>query len=90
LAPETLGCGEYVSPVTIVVGRDQRITQDVDKTCNKFSEILARLLISPFTIAYYVYQTWSRYVSVDAVRDVGVMWLCVCGWWVGGCGVCNV
>ena len=40
--------------------RDQRITQDVDKTCRKFSEILAQLLISPFTITYYVYQTWSR------------------------------
>ncbi|KAI0222791.1 ATP-binding cassette sub-family D member 4 [Lamellibrachia satsuma] len=38
---------------------DQRITQDVDRTCNKLSEIVARLLISPFTIAYYVYQTWT-------------------------------
>ncbi|KAL3874416.1 hypothetical protein ACJMK2_037433 [Sinanodonta woodiana] len=35
---------------------DQRITQDVDKMCDNFSQIVAPLIISPFTIAYYIYQ----------------------------------
>ncbi|XP_046577585.1 lysosomal cobalamin transporter ABCD4-like [Haliotis rubra] len=35
---------------------DQRITQDVDKLCNSFSLIIAPLIISPFTIGYYVKQ----------------------------------
>ena len=37
---------------------DQRITQDVDRTCKQFSTIIAQLLISPFIIAYYTYTTW--------------------------------
>ncbi|XP_071079907.1 lysosomal cobalamin transporter ABCD4-like [Haliotis cracherodii] len=35
---------------------DQRITQDVDKLCNSFSLIIAPLIISPFTIGFYVNQ----------------------------------
>ncbi|XP_074658385.1 lysosomal cobalamin transporter ABCD4-like [Tubulanus polymorphus] len=38
---------------------DQRITQDVDKMCNTLSQIIAVLLISPFTIGYYIYQAWT-------------------------------
>ncbi|KAL5008674.1 hypothetical protein ScPMuIL_014255 [Solemya velum] len=36
---------------------DQRITQDVNKMCEAFTTILPVLIISPFTIAYYTYQT---------------------------------
>ena len=35
---------------------DQRITQDVDKMCNQLSLIIAQLIITPFTMAYYFYQ----------------------------------
>ncbi|CAH1792366.1 unnamed protein product [Owenia fusiformis] len=38
---------------------DQRIAQDVDKLCNNLSQIISRLLITPFTIAYYTYQAWT-------------------------------
>ncbi|EDO39538.1 predicted protein [Nematostella vectensis] len=38
---------------------DQRITQDVDRFCKQFSQIISSLLISPFTIAYYTYQCYS-------------------------------
>ncbi|XP_052273117.1 lysosomal cobalamin transporter ABCD4-like isoform X2 [Dreissena polymorpha] len=36
---------------------DQRITQDVDKLCSTLSQIMAPLIISPFTIAYYIYKS---------------------------------
>lgn len=38
---------------------DQRITQDIDRFCKQFSQIIASLIISPFTIAYYSYQCYS-------------------------------
>lgn len=38
---------------------DQRISQDVERMCRTFSEIIADLLISPFAIAYYTYYTWT-------------------------------
>lgn len=38
---------------------DQRITQDVDRLCQVLSDIVPTLLISPFTIAYYSYQSFS-------------------------------
>ncbi|KAL4238002.1 ATP-binding cassette sub- D member 4 [Mactra antiquata] len=36
---------------------DQRITQDVNKLCNVLSQIIAPILISPFTIGYYIYKS---------------------------------
>jgi len=44
---------------------DQRITQDVDRMTKTFSAIIADLLISPFTIAFYTYRTWSRYLFIQ-------------------------
>ncbi|KAL1440262.1 hypothetical protein MTO96_044990 [Rhipicephalus appendiculatus] len=38
---------------------DQRITQDVDRLCQVLCDIVPTLLISPFTIAYYSYQSFS-------------------------------
>ncbi|XP_041352935.1 lysosomal cobalamin transporter ABCD4-like [Gigantopelta aegis] len=35
---------------------DQRVTQDVDKLCLSFSYVFAPVIISPFTIAYYLYK----------------------------------
>ncbi|XP_023238099.1 ATP-binding cassette sub-family D member 4-like, partial [Centruroides sculpturatus] len=34
---------------------DQRITQDIDKMCNKLSTNIAVVIVSPFTICYYSY-----------------------------------
>ncbi|KAM7295537.1 intraflagellar transport protein 122 homolog [Ixodes scapularis] len=38
---------------------DQRITQDVDRLCQKLSGIVPTVLVSPFTIGYYSYQSFS-------------------------------
>ncbi|XP_077989164.1 lysosomal cobalamin transporter ABCD4-like [Glandiceps talaboti] len=38
---------------------DQRITQDVDRLCRQFSQCIAVLLISPFTIGYYTYKCYE-------------------------------
>jgi ABC-type uncharacterized transport system fused permease/ATPase subunit len=49
---------------------DQRLTQDVNKMCNGFSQIVAKLLITPFTIIYYTYQTWNKWVYRVLVIDI--------------------
>jgi ATP-binding cassette subfamily D (ALD) protein 4 len=38
---------------------DHRITQDVDGLCRSLSQIIPLIVISPFTIAYYIYLTWQ-------------------------------
>lgn len=38
---------------------DQRITQDVDRLCQVLCDIVPTLLISPFTIGYYSYQSFN-------------------------------
>ena len=48
--------------IVCVTCRDQRITQDVDRMTKTFSSIIADLLVSPFTIAFYTYRTWTRCV----------------------------
>lgn len=40
--------------------RDQRITQDLDRMCDNFSQIFAPIIIAPFTIAYYLYKSVER------------------------------
>ena len=42
--------------LTNTLHSDQRIVQDVDKACVVFSEIIAKILISPFTAGYYLYK----------------------------------
>lgn len=49
---------------------DQRITQDVDKLCNTLSQIVAPVIISPFTIGYYIYKAQE---SSGYVGPVGVL-----------------
>ncbi|XP_065187603.1 lysosomal cobalamin transporter ABCD4-like [Sycon ciliatum] len=39
---------------------DQRITQDVDRFCNQFSQQLLQLILAPFTIVFYSYKTWTQ------------------------------
>ncbi|KAG1654109.1 ATP-binding cassette sub-family D member 4 [Nymphon striatum] len=36
---------------------DQRITQDIDKMCDRMSNIFVKIIISPLTISYYTYKT---------------------------------
>ncbi|KAK8766802.1 hypothetical protein V5799_006416 [Amblyomma americanum] len=44
---------------TSIDNPDQRITQDVDRLCQVLSDIVPTLLISPFTIGYYSYQSFN-------------------------------
>ncbi|XP_064485308.1 lysosomal cobalamin transporter ABCD4-like [Ornithodoros turicata] len=37
---------------------DQRIAQDVDRLCQKLTDIIPTVIVSPFTIAYYSYQSF--------------------------------
>lgn len=39
--------------------RDQRITQDVDRFCNETSQVLPKIILQPFLIAYYTYRTYE-------------------------------
>ncbi|XP_002739244.1 lysosomal cobalamin transporter ABCD4-like [Saccoglossus kowalevskii] len=48
---------------------DQRITQDVDRLCRQFSQCIAVILISPFTIGYY---TWKCYESTGWIGPVAI------------------
>lgn len=38
--------------------RDQRITQDVDKFTNTYCEMLPKIIMAPFVIAYYSYKAY--------------------------------
>lgn len=49
---------------------DQRITQDTDKLCSTLSNVLPMLMISPFTIAYYSYVS---YTSTGWVGPISVL-----------------
>lgn len=49
---------------------DQRITQDVERFCYYLSTVLAPLIISPFTIGYYLYKSVQ---STSYLGPVGVI-----------------
>ncbi|XP_069639999.1 lysosomal cobalamin transporter ABCD4 isoform X5 [Haliaeetus albicilla] len=40
---------------------DQRISQDVERFCRQLSSMARKLIISPFTLAYYTYQCFHRF-----------------------------
>uniref|UniRef100_A0A6J0TR30 Lysosomal cobalamin transporter ABCD4 isoform X2 n=1 Tax=Pogona vitticeps TaxID=103695 RepID=A0A6J0TR30_9SAUR len=40
---------------------DQRISQDVERFCKQLSSMASRLILSPFTLAYYTYQCFYRF-----------------------------
>ncbi|XP_072021661.1 lysosomal cobalamin transporter ABCD4-like [Amphiura filiformis] len=48
---------------------DQRITQDVERLCNQFSQIISLFLISPFTVAFY---TYNCYVNSGWIGPVSI------------------
>ncbi|XP_013387973.1 ATP-binding cassette sub-family D member 4 [Lingula anatina] len=50
---------------------DQRITQDVDRMCDQFSQVVAPAIISPFTIGYYLYQAYTSSGYLGPVCVVG-------------------
>ena len=39
---------------------DQRITADVNTLVKTYGDIIAKLVVIPFTVAYYTYQAYSR------------------------------
>jgi len=57
---------------------DQRITQDIDRMTKTFGTIIADLLVSPFTIAFYTYRTWSRYLIICNNHQCAVWCYCIC------------
>ncbi|RDD36376.1 ATP-binding cassette sub-family D member 4 [Trichoplax sp. H2] len=48
---------------------DQRISQDVDRFCQKMSTIIPKIIVSVFVISYYTYQT---YVSAGYTGPVSI------------------
>ncbi|XP_061854431.1 lysosomal cobalamin transporter ABCD4 isoform X4 [Colius striatus] len=57
---------------------DQRISQDVERFCKQLSSMASKLIISPFTLAYYTYQCfystgWLGPVSIFGYFIIGTM-----------------
>ncbi|XP_062432935.1 lysosomal cobalamin transporter ABCD4 isoform X2 [Rhea pennata] len=57
---------------------DQRISQDVERFCRQLSSMASKLIISPFTLAYYTYQCfhstgWIGPVSIFGYFVIGTV-----------------
>ncbi|XP_061785425.1 lysosomal cobalamin transporter ABCD4 isoform X1 [Nerophis lumbriciformis] len=57
---------------------DQRISQDAERLCKQMSTMASRLLVSPFTLAYYTYQCfystgWMGPVSIFCYFVLGTV-----------------
>nr|XP_034964514.1 lysosomal cobalamin transporter ABCD4 isoform X4 [Zootoca vivipara] len=57
---------------------DQRISQDVERFCKQLSSMASKLIISPFTLAYYTYQCfystgWMGPVSIFGYFIMGTI-----------------
>ncbi|XP_075281664.1 lysosomal cobalamin transporter ABCD4 isoform X2 [Opisthocomus hoazin] len=57
---------------------DQRISQDVEKFCRQLSSVASKLIVSPFTLAYYTYQCfhstgWLGPVSIFGYFLIGTI-----------------
>ncbi|KAM9380863.1 LOW QUALITY PROTEIN: lysosomal cobalamin transporter ABCD4 [Phaethornis superciliosus] len=57
---------------------DQRISQDVERFCRQLSSMASKLIISPFTLAYYTYQCfhstgWLGPVSIFGYFVIGTI-----------------
>ena len=46
--------------LTVLTCRDQRISQDAERLCKQMSTMASRLIVSPFTLAYYTYHCFLR------------------------------
>lgn len=40
----------------LILSRDQRIVRDVNMSCQEWSTLMSKLIVTPFTIVYYSYQ----------------------------------
>lgn len=49
---------------------DQRMTQDVDRMCNTFSQVLVPIVILPFTTGYYIYKCWGVTIYLGPVSNI--------------------
>ncbi|XP_053114208.1 lysosomal cobalamin transporter ABCD4 isoform X3 [Hemicordylus capensis] len=57
---------------------DQRISQDVERFCKQLSSMASKLIVSPFTLAYYTYQCfhstgWLGPVSIFGYFIIGTI-----------------
>ena len=52
---------------TILSNRDQRIAADINILCLVYSGVAIKVVVSPFTIAYYSYKA---YVGYDHFHNV--------------------
>ncbi|KAM9239412.1 lysosomal cobalamin transporter ABCD4 [Leptosomus discolor] len=57
---------------------DQRISQDVERFCRQLSSMASKLIVSPFTLAYYTYQCfhstgWLGPVSIFGYFVIGTI-----------------
>ena len=58
---------------------DQRIVEDADNLCRTLSNIVSLVLLSPFIIAYYIYQTWiiTGFYGPLSIVVYFLLWTCV-------------
>nr|XP_009669190.1 PREDICTED: ATP-binding cassette sub-family D member 4 isoform X2 [Struthio camelus australis] len=65
-------------PALRCLAGDQRISQDVERFCRQLSSMASKLIISPFTLAYYTYQCfhstgWLGPVSIFGYFVIGTV-----------------
>lgn len=58
---------------------DQRIVEDADNLCRTLSNIISLVLLSPFILAYYIYQTWliTGFYGPLSIVIYFLLWTCV-------------
>ncbi|WAR19914.1 ABCD4-like protein [Mya arenaria] len=61
---------QTATAVAFIVAQAFRITQDVDRLCDHASQIIVPLIISPFTIAYYIYEAQKSVIVFFLIATV--------------------
>lgn len=69
----------FFSFLSFLTCRDQRISQDAERLCKQMSTMASRLIVSPFTLAYYTYHCFYRWEFVEsAMNSIKTLCLFMC------------